>query len=134
MKRVHLLVLFVLVVFAGLVAAPLAQQAAQKPFVPVEDELLWKPDPADWLSWRRTLDGQGFSPLNEINRNNVRQLRLMWTRPLNGAQNESTPLVYKGIMYLPNSGDVIQAYDGKNGQLLWEYKRASGGSMRDRVG
>ena len=35
----------------------------------------------------------------------------MWTRPMTGAQQESTPLVYKGIMYLPNSGDIIQAYD-----------------------
>lgn len=133
MKRLSLLALFVFVVLSGLVAAPLAQQAAQKPFVPVEDELLWKPDPADWLSWRRTLDGQGFSPLNEINRNNVRQLRLMWTRPMTGAQQESTPLVYKGIMYLPNSGDIIQAYDAKTGGLLWEYKRPSGGGMRNRT-
>ena len=130
MKRISFLALFLFVVLSGLVVA---QQAAQKPFVPVEDELLWKPDPADWLSWRRTLDGQGFSPLNEINRNNVRQLRLMWTRPMTGAQQESTPLVYKGIMYLPNSGDIIQAYDAKTGGLLWEYKRPSGGGMRNRT-
>ena len=110
MKRFHILTLFVFVVAAGLVSTLLAQQqAAQKPFVPIQDELLWKPDPADWLSWRRTLDGQGFSPLNEINRNNVKQLRLMWTKPISGNQNESTPLVYKGVMYVPNSGDIIQA-------------------------
>jgi len=133
MKRFHLLALFVGVLAAGLVTTLLAQQAAPKPFVPVQDELLWKPDPADWLSWRRTLDGQGFSPLNEINRNNVRQLRLMWTRPITGNQNESTPLVYKGIMYVPNSGDIIQAYDAKTGGLLWEYKRPSGGGMRNRT-
>jgi alcohol dehydrogenase (cytochrome c) len=132
MKRLLLLTVLVLVVFAGLMTVPRAQET-RKPFVPVEDELLWKPDPADWLSWRRTLDGQGFSPLNEINRNNVRQMRLMWTRPLNGNSNESTPLVYRGIMYVPNSGDVIQAYDAKNGQLLWEYKRPSGGNMRNRT-
>src|SRR5688572_27983692 len=132
MKRTLLLSVVVLVVVAGLFAVPRAQET-RKPFVPVEDELLWKPDPADWLSWRRTLDGQGFSPLNEINRNNVRQMRLMWTRPLNGTSNESTPLVYKGIMYVPNSGDIIQAYDAKTGALLWEYKRPSGGSMRNRT-
>ena len=151
MKPSHLLVSIVLVVFVGLATVPLAQQAqtrtpsaqapapaaapaaAPRPFTPVQDELLWKPNPADWLSWRRTLDGQGFSPLSEINRNNVRQLRLMWTRPLSGNQNESTPLVYNGIMYVPNSGDVIQAYDAKSGELLWEYKRPSGGSMRNRT-
>jgi alcohol dehydrogenase (cytochrome c) len=141
MKRFLLFALFILVACVGLVSVSRAQQgaqtpqapAAQKPFVPVQDELLWKPDPADWLSWRRTLDSQGFSPLTEINRNNVRQLRLSWTRPMNGNQNESTPLVYKGVMYLPSSGDIIQAYDAKSGALLWEYKRPSGGSMRNRA-
>jgi len=131
MKRLHVLTVFVLIVVAGLLTA--VAQETKKPFVPIQDELLWKPDPADWLSWRRTLDGQGFSPLNEINRNNVRQMRLMWTRPMTGAQQESTPLVYKGVMYLPNSGDVIQAYNAKTGELLWEYKRPSGGSMRNRT-
>jgi PQQ-dependent dehydrogenase (methanol/ethanol family) len=130
MKRLHSFTVFVLVAAAVLTAVA---QETKKPFVPIQDELLWKPDPADWLSWRRTLDGQGFSPLNEINRNNVRQMRLMWTRPMSGLQQESTPLVYKGIMYLPNSGDIIQAYDAKSGQLLWEYKRPSGGSMRNRT-
>jgi alcohol dehydrogenase (cytochrome c) len=141
MKRILFLTLFVCAVLVGLVTSPLAQQApaapqaaaAQKPFVPVQDELLWKPDPADWLSWRRTLDGQGFSPLKEIDRNNVGRLQLKWTRPITGNQNESTPLVYKGTMYVPNSGDIIQAYDAKSGNLLWEYKRPSGGGMRNRT-
>ena len=53
MKRFYFLALVVLVVLAGL-ATTLAQQAAppQRPFVPVQDELLWEPDPADWLCWR----------------------------------------------------------------------------------
>ena len=42
--------------------------------------MLWKPDPANWLMWRRTLDSWGYSPLNEINRNNVSQLKMVWTR------------------------------------------------------
>jgi hypothetical protein len=29
---------------------------SERPYVPVTDEMLWKPDPANWLSWRRTLD------------------------------------------------------------------------------
>ena len=137
MKRLHLLALFVFVLLAGLVTALLAQQApqpqqtqAQKPFVPVQDELLWKPNPADWLSWRRTLDGQGFSPLSEINRNNVKQLRLMWTRPITGNQNESTPLVYNGVMYVPNSGDIIQAYDGSGG---WKINPLQGRKDAERM-
>ena len=90
-----------------------AQQTPRR-FVPVTDAMLQKPDPSDWLMWRRTLDGWGYSPLNQINRNNVSQLKMVWTRGMAaGNTQESTPLVYGGVMYLPNSGDYIQAFDAR---------------------
>jgi glucose dehydrogenase len=46
-----------------------AQSAAD--FVPVTDAMLQNPDAADWLNWRRTLDGWGYSPLDQINTENV---------------------------------------------------------------
>jgi alcohol dehydrogenase (cytochrome c) len=39
---------------------------------PVTDAMLRNPDPGDWLMYRRTYDGQSYSPLDRINRNNVR--------------------------------------------------------------
>ena len=57
-----------------------AAQEATRPFVPVTDEMLQKPDPANWLSWRRTTDSRGYSPLNQINTNNVAKLRMVWAR------------------------------------------------------
>src|SRR5438552_2341515 len=54
--------------------------AQQSSFVPVTDEMLQNPNPADWLMWRRTLNGWGYSPLDQINRNNVRNLKMIWTR------------------------------------------------------
>ena len=100
-----------------------AQEGARK-FVPVTDAMLQKPDPANWLMWRRTLDSWGFSPLNQINRTNVGQLRLAWTRGLGpGNTQEATPLIYDGVMYIPNPGDYIVALDAKTGDLIWEYKR-----------
>ena len=79
MKRLSLstsIALVVLGILCGLTVE--AQQSARK-FVPVTDAMLQKPDPADWLMWRRTLDGWGYSPLNQITRNNVAQLRMVWT-------------------------------------------------------
>ena len=38
---------------------------------PVTDAELQQPPPGDWLSWRRTLDGHGFSPLDQVTRENV---------------------------------------------------------------
>ncbi len=64
--------------------------------------MLAKPDPADWLMWRRTLDSWGYSPLNQITRANVANLKLVWTRGMAEGTQEGTPLVHDGVMYLPN--------------------------------
>ena len=92
-------------------------------FTPVTDAMLQNPDPGDWLTWRRTLDGWGYSPLQQIDRDNVGALRMVWTRALNQGSNQGTPLVYGGTMYMPNPGDVIQALDAVTGDLQWEYRR-----------
>ena len=100
----------------------LAQSSSR--FVPVTDEVLQDPDPADWLMWRRTLDGWGYSPLDQIDRDNVSDLRMVWSRALAPGLQQGTPLVYDGVMYMPNPRDVIQAIDGTSGDLLWEYRRS----------
>ncbi|HEY6616877.1 MAG TPA: PQQ-binding-like beta-propeller repeat protein, partial [Vicinamibacterales bacterium] len=121
MKRFYVLCAFVLIASAGLTVVA---QSQEKPFVPVTDEMLWKPDPANWLMWRRTLDSWGYSPLNEVNRNNVSRLKMVWTRGIGtGRTQEATPLVYNGMMYIPNPGDIIMAMDAKTGDLKWEYRR-----------
>ena len=93
-------------------------------FVPVTDAMLQDPSPDDWLMWRRTLDGWGYSPLDQIDRTNVADVRLVWSRALNTpGRQQGTPLVYDGIMYMPNPSDVIQAIDAVTGDLIWEYRR-----------
>ncbi len=97
---------------------------AQPAFVPVTDAMLQDPDPADWPMWRRTLDTFGFSPLDQIDRENVADLGLVWTRTLGPGVQEGTPLVYAGVMYFPNPSDLVQAFDAATGDLLWEYRRS----------
>ena len=92
-------------------------------FVPVTQQELLNPDDGDWLIYRRTYDSQGFSPLDQINRNNVDDLRLAWVWSMRDGTNQPTPLLHDGIMYLANPGNVIQALDAANGELLWEYRR-----------
>jgi alcohol dehydrogenase (cytochrome c) len=91
----------------ALAAAAVAQTPGN--FAAVTDAMLQQPDPADWLMWRRTLDSWGHSPLGQIDRRNVADLRLVWTRALGPGMQEGTPLVYDGVMYFPNPSDVIQA-------------------------
>jgi alcohol dehydrogenase (cytochrome c) len=127
MQRFHTPIAFILLTMAATLSVvaqesrPAAQ--AQKPFVPVTDEMLWKPSPAHWLTWRRTLDSSGYSPLNQIDRSNVSRLKMVWTRGMGPGNMEATPLVYDGIIYAPSPGEYIQALNGKTGDLLWEHRR-----------
>jgi alcohol dehydrogenase (cytochrome c) len=98
-------------------AAPAAE------FKPVTEEVLADPDPADWLMINRTYDEQRFSPLNQINRTNVGELRVAWVRGLPQGTQESTPIVHQGVIYIIAPGGGVQALDGTNGNLIWEYWR-----------
>src|SRR2546421_12917882 len=92
-------------------------------FLPVTDAMLNNPDPADWLMVSRTYNEQRFSPLNQISKANVGQLRMAWARGLPAGTQESTPIVYRGVMYLFAPGATIQAVDATDGDLLSEYAR-----------
>tara|TARA_B100001123_G_scaffold163632_1_gene188505 strand:- start:1822 stop:3531 length:1710 start_codon:yes stop_codon:yes gene_type:complete len=96
---------------------------SNREFVPVTDQMLQEPADDDWLMWRRTLDGWGYSPLDEITRENVDRLRMVWTRALGPGSQQGTPLAYDGVLYMPNPRDVIQALDAVTGDLLWEHRR-----------
>jgi PQQ-dependent dehydrogenase (methanol/ethanol family) len=97
--------------------------AQVKDFRPVTEAMLRNPAAGDWLNWRRTDNAWGYSPLDQINRQNVQQLQLAWSWSMDdtGAQ-EAVPLVYNGVMYLPNPKGVIQALDAATGDLIWEYR------------
>ena len=100
-----------------------AQSDEDDGFVPVTDAMLEEPAPDDWLMWRRTQNGWGYSPLDQVNRDNVGELQLVWTRALAEGAQEGTPLAYGGVLYMPNPRDHLQAIDAVTGDLLWEYRR-----------
>lgn len=103
-------------------------------FVPVTDAMLRQPAAADWLMWRRTYDGWGYSPLTTIDRSNVARLELVWSRSLEEGMQEATPLVYHGVLYMPNPRDVIQALNPADGKLLWEYRRQMPADLKEFIG
>ena len=90
--------------------------------VPVTDALLQQPPPADWLSWRRTLDNQGYSPLDRITADNVNDLQLAWVLAIREGNNQTTPVVHDGVMFLASPGNVVQALDAATGEVFWEYR------------
>ena len=105
-------------------AAYAALQAPLDKLTPVTDEMLRNPPPGDWLNWRRTYNGWGYSPLTQINRKNVKDLKVAWTFSMDSspdAVNETTPLVHDGVMFLWNFGETIDAIDATTGTLLWKF-------------
>jgi alcohol dehydrogenase (cytochrome c) len=96
-------------------------QGEVKNYVPVTDAMLRNPPPGDWLMARRNYQAWSYSPLEEITRNNVKDLRLAWSWAMNEAgSNQPMPLVHNGIMYLGNTGNMMQALDAATGDLIWE--------------
>lgn len=89
-------------------------------FTPITDAMLENPDPADWPMHRRNYYGHSFSPLDQINTDNVGGMTLEWVWNMHEGDSEPAPLVYDGIMYLINPGNVIQALDAATGELIWE--------------
>jgi alcohol dehydrogenase (cytochrome c) len=96
-----------------------------KNYVPVTDAMLRNPDASDWLIVRRTYQAWDYSPLNQITRDNVQDLRLQWVWAMNecgaSGRNQPTPIVHNGIMYLLNCGHVLQALDARTGDVIWEH-------------
>lgn len=112
----------------ALTAAPAqgntTQQRRIDNFVPITDAMLLNPDAGDWLSFSRTLDAQRFSPLAQINTDNVAGLTLAWSRGLPEGMTYTIPLVYAGVLYVTTPDSAILALDATNGDLIWEYRRA----------
>ena len=108
---------------------PAATPAAPMPAVlrdykPVTAERLKNPDAGDWLMVRRTWDGWGYSPLEQITPANVATLQPAWvvsTGVTNG--HEAPPIVNNGVMFVATPGNQVIALDAKSGAVLWRYKR-----------
>ena len=91
------------------------------------DELSEEPKEA-WLTNGGTLMNQRYSPLDEIDTDNVEDLKGVWMTDLKGSgaaakySAEAQPIVYRGTMYVPTGADDVFAVDVDSGKILWEYK------------
>jgi alcohol dehydrogenase (cytochrome c) len=125
--------LFALITFV--VAAQSPTPAPQRPFTPVTQKMLEDPSPNDWLMFSRTYDAQRFSPLKQITKQNVADLKRVWNVEMGAGQTETIPLVYDGVMYVVMPGALVRALDAATGTTIWEYKRpmAAGAANQGRT-
>ena len=91
----------------------------------VTEARLKNPADGDWLMIRRTYDGWGYSPLNQINTGNVSKLKLVWTAATGEVRpHEAAPLVNGNAMFVPTPNGQLVAYEAKTGNILWRYRKA----------
>jgi alcohol dehydrogenase (cytochrome c) len=90
---------------------------------PVTDATLGRAAADDWLMRRGSFAGWGYSTLDQVNARNVSQLRLAWAWNMEPGYQEEAPLAHDGVLFLANPKNVVQALDGRTGDLLWEYRR-----------
>jgi alcohol dehydrogenase (cytochrome c) len=95
-------------------------------YAPVTDAVLSKPPPGDWLMVRGNYQAWSHSPLKEIDRSNIKHLRLVWSWAMNdGGYNEPTAVVHDGVLFLGNTANIVQALDAATGQIIWEERLGS---------
>jgi alcohol dehydrogenase (cytochrome c) len=102
----------------------IALAQGERTYNPVTDQRLIEPEPHNWLMYRGTYDGWGYSPLDQINVQNVKKLFPVWS--LSTGVNEghqSPPIVNDGIMFITTPNQQVIALDAKTGDLLWRYRR-----------
>jgi alcohol dehydrogenase (cytochrome c) len=115
--------LLVLASFAGALAQD-QQQAPIQDYRPVTDERLLNPEPENWLNYRRTYDGWGYSPLDQINRENVGTLTPVWSFSTGVVEGHESPaMVNDGIMYVTTPQAQVIALDAVTGEEYWRYVR-----------
>ena len=86
------------------------------------DAMLRNPPPGDWLMIRGNYQGWSYSPLTQVTRDNVKDLQLAWVWSLHEhtGRNQPAPIAHSGIIYINNPPNVMQALDGRTGELIWE--------------
>jgi len=78
--------------------------------------------PGNWMTYGRTYSEQRFSPLKQINDQNVGQLALAWYVDLDPRRGqEATPIVVDGVMYFTTAWSKVFAVKAATGEKLWSY-------------
>ena len=91
---------------------------------PVGEERLLNPEPENWLMYRRTYDGWGYSPLDQIDTENVSNLEPVWAFSTGITEgHQSPPIVNEGVMFITTPGAQVIALDAVTGEQIWRYRR-----------
>src|SRR4051812_31922055 len=125
MRKLCALVVIVLAAPLVIAQAPAPPRPAVLQNYPaVTEAQLKKPADRDWLMVRRTYDGWGYSPLEQITRGNVTKLQPVWSLSTGVTSgHQAPPIVNGGVMFVATPNNQVLAIDARTGTLLWRYRR-----------
>jgi len=93
-----------------------------KNYPAVTEERLRSPADGDWLMIRRSYDGWGYSPLDQITPANVDRLQPAWVFATGvSSGHEAAPVVNNGVMFVSTPSHRVVAIDARTGTILWRY-------------
>ena len=93
-------------------------------YAPVTDERLADPEAENWLMYRGTYDAHGYSPLDQINAENVASLKPLWTFSTGLREgHQAPPVVNDGAMFVTTPQNHVLALDAATGEQRWRYRR-----------
>jgi alcohol dehydrogenase (cytochrome c) len=80
-------------------------------------------DPNNWPQYHRSYNAWRFSPLNQINKTNVKKLKVAWIhQPGNITHGlQATPIVIDGVMYTISADNNVWAINAATGKTIWHY-------------
>lgn len=127
-RRIKIALLVVLLSCTALFQTPLAQNKARTPAAKgprlIDDAALRNADArtGDWITHGRNYGETRFSPLNQINAGNIKQLGLAWSFDTETTRGlEATPIVVGGVLYTTGSWSIVFAVDARTGKQLWKW-------------
>jgi alcohol dehydrogenase (cytochrome c) len=109
---------------AAVLGAGITGSARSAEYAPVTDARLANPEPENWLMTRGSYKGWSYSPLNQINTGNVKNLVPVWSVSTGvDSGHEAPPIVNNGVMFVSTPYSQVMALNAATGDLLWRYKR-----------
>ncbi len=104
--------------------------AAPSPWLAIAGD---KASTHDWPIYGGTPDNNRYSPLNQINRNNVQQLEVAWTYDTGESGGlQSSPIIVDGVLYGLTPSEKVLALNAATGNLLWKFDSGVKGTQPDR--
>jgi quinohemoprotein ethanol dehydrogenase len=107
---------------AATAAAGTARSGAQPADVTAARLTYANSEPGEWMAVGRTHDEERFSPLTQINADNVAKLGLAWYADFDTNRGqEATPLAIDGVLYVSTAWSKVRAYEARTGRLIWAF-------------